>query len=180
MSRRKRPSLKNFLSTGVVKFISEEEENEELNELKKIAGERIEEIPQDLENIEVQDPQITEEITEEITEDSENENAPEIISENDEKTESDELIDEILSFLSGEDKNMWEMMLKSADNISRLDFNIEEILEDFRTSDPDRFTFYLIRDDGETPDTLRTEEQMDEPFKCVLKWDENGSAEVYI
>ena len=85
---------------------------------------------------------------------------------------------ELLDMLP-EDKGIWPQMLAPITDISRGEIDVKELREDFENSDKNRYTFYILNDDEPTLWPVMFPDQIVEPMRCVLKWDENGSAEVF-
>lgn len=86
---------------------------------------------------------------------------------------------DFLALLAPEDRAMWEGMLQAVTDVSRLSLDLPSLREDFRTADRDRFTYYLLSEEGARLSPVRTSVQIREPLRCVLKWDEMGSATLY-
>ncbi|MBQ9419372.1 MAG: AAA family ATPase [Synergistaceae bacterium] len=77
------------------------------------------------------------------------------------------------------DKGIWPQMLAPITDISRGEIDVRELREDFENCDKNRYTFYILNDDEPTLWPVMFPDQIVEPMRCVLKWDENGSAEVF-
>lgn len=93
--------------------------------------------------------------------------------------EPENLKQSIIDMLPETERAMWISML-SAVNVTREEINIEALRNDFENSDKDRYTFYMLNDEEKSLLPVMNSEQINEPLRCVLKWDENGSAEVYM
>lgn len=88
---------------------------------------------------------------------------------------------DILDMLPDSEKNTWAQMLAPISDISRSQIDIYALRDDFEEADKNRYTFYILSDEGE--DGLwpvMYPDQIAEPLRCVIKWDEHGSAEVFM
>lgn len=86
----------------------------------------------------------------------------------------------ILELLPPKAKTMWAQMLAPITDITRDEIDVRTLREDFEDCDKDRYTFYILNDESETFWPVMYPDQIIEPLRCVIKWDENGSAEVYM
>ena len=90
------------------------------------------------------------------------------------------IIDDVLDMLPDSEKEMWAQLLEPIDDISRGEIDVRSLRDDFEDSDKDRFTFYVLNDEANTFWPVMYPDQIIEPLKCVMKWDENGAVEVYM
>ena len=78
------------------------------------------------------------------------------------------------------EKLTWRNMFDNITDITRGEIDVHELREDFDNSDRDRFTFYVLNDEYNTLWPVMYPDQIIEPLQCVVKWDENGAAEVFM
>ena len=89
------------------------------------------------------------------------------------------IIQDVLDILPDREKVTWNNLLRSV-YVSRGELDVRLLREDFEDSDKDRYTFYVLNDESDTLWPAMYSDQIIEPLRCVIKWDENGSAEVYM
>ena len=87
---------------------------------------------------------------------------------------------DIIDMLPESEKGMWMQLLGSISDISRGEVDVRSLREDFEDSDKDRYTFYILNDESDTFWPVMYPDQIIEPLKCVIKWDEYGSVEVFM
>ncbi len=87
---------------------------------------------------------------------------------------------DILDMLPDKEKSMWRHMFGSVSEITRDEIDVKALREDFENSDKDRYTFYILNDEEDSLWPIMYSDQIVEPLRCVVKWDENGTAEVYM
>ena len=87
---------------------------------------------------------------------------------------------DVLDMLPEAEKGMWMQLLSSVTDISRGEVDVRSLREDFEDSDKDRYTFYVLNDESDSFWPVMYPDQIIEPLRCVIKWDEYGSAEVYM
>lgn len=87
---------------------------------------------------------------------------------------------DIIDMLPEAEKALWIQMLAPVSDISRGEIDVRTLREDFETSDKNRYTFYVLNDENDSLWPVMYPDQIAEPMKCVVKWDENGSAEVFM
>ena len=90
------------------------------------------------------------------------------------------IIDDVLDMLPDAEKAMWAQLFAPIDDVSRGEIEVHSLREDFEDSDKDRYTFYVLNDESPTFWPVMYPDQIIEPLKCVMKWDENGVVEVYM
>jgi hypothetical protein len=84
-----------------------------------------------------------------------------------------------LNLLSESDRQIWEPVLRSGTEIRRPLFDAVSLREDFRLMDRTRFTYYIVEERNASLRTIRTSVQIREPFVLLLKWDETGVLDIY-
>ena len=87
---------------------------------------------------------------------------------------------DVLDMLPEAEKAMWMQLLGSVTDISRGEVDVRSLREDFEDSDKDRYTFYVLNDEADSFWPVMYADQIIEPLRCVIKWDEYGSAEVFM
>ena len=87
---------------------------------------------------------------------------------------------DVLDMLPEAEKGMWMQLLSSVTDISRGEVDVRSLREDFEDSDKDRYTFYVLNDESDSFWPVMYSDQIIEPLRCVIKWDEYGSAEVFM
>ena len=105
-----------------------------------------------------------------VTEESEPEDSPYVQS----------IKQAVIDMLPESEKPMWIQLLKSVHDVSRGEIDVRLLRDDFEDSDKDRFTFYVLNDESDTFWPVMYPDQIIEPLRCVMKWDENGAVEVYM
>ena len=86
----------------------------------------------------------------------------------------------VIDMLPETEKPMWIQLLGSVHDVSRGEIEVRSLREDFEDSDKDRYTFYVLNDESDTFWPVMYPDQIIEPLRCVIKWDEYGAAEVYM
>jgi len=84
----------------------------------------------------------------------------------------------LLGMLAPEDRPVWERLV-AASEIAFLPLDLVERREDFRTMPRDRFTLFRLGEAGEPLFHVRTSVQIREPLACLIKWDETGRITVF-
>jgi hypothetical protein len=87
---------------------------------------------------------------------------------------------DIIDMLPDSEKAFWMNMLAPIADITRGEIDIHDLRDDFEDCDKDRFTFYVLNDEYNTLWPVMYPDQIIEPLRCVVKWDEEGAAEVYM
>ena len=87
---------------------------------------------------------------------------------------------DVLDLLPESEKENWSRLLDSVSEISRGEIDTRSLRDDFEDSDKDRYTFYVLNDESDTLWPVMYPDQIIEPLRCVIKWDEYGSAEVFM
>ena len=87
---------------------------------------------------------------------------------------------DIIDMLPESEKAFWRNMLAPISDITRGEIDIHELRDDFEECDKDRFTFYVLNDEYNTLWPVMYPDQIIEPLRCVVKWDEEGAAEVFM
>ena len=86
----------------------------------------------------------------------------------------------IIDMINDSQKDMWVSMLGAVSEISSAKLEIDSLKSEFDNADRDRFTFYVLTEEGGNLSPVMTNAQINESVKIALKWDENGSAQVYM
>ena len=88
---------------------------------------------------------------------------------------------DIIDMLPEDRKDMWLQMLAPVTDITRGEIDVRALRDDFEEADKDRYTFYVLNYEDDTFMPVMFPDQIIEPLKCVVKWDEyNGSVEAYM
>ena len=87
---------------------------------------------------------------------------------------------DIIDMLPDSEKELWKNMLAPITDISRGEIDVRELRDDFENSDKNRYTFYILNDEEDTLWPVMYQDQIIEPLRCVIKWDEHGAAEVFM
>ena len=87
---------------------------------------------------------------------------------------------DVLDLLPDSEKENWSRLLDSVSEISRGEIDTRSLRDDFEDSDKDRYTFYVLNDESDTLWPVMYPDQIIEPLRWVIKWDEYGSAEVFM
>ena len=165
MSKRLRPSLKDYLKTGEVRLESLPGFQPPPSELPAVSGSPVSEgwLSGQGENP--------------FSEAAAAENAKNAAAVG--CAEADEKISIFLDLLSEFDRRTWEPVLRSGTEIRRPPFNAVSLREDFRLVDRTRFTYYILDERNAPLRPVRTSVQIREPFVLLLKWDETGVLDIY-
>jgi len=83
-----------------------------------------------------------------------------------------------VDMLCGEDRKTWEKIF-AVTGAEFLPLDFVERREDFRTMDRSRFTLFKLEEAGKPLFHVRTSVQIREPLIALLKWDETGKATIY-
>lgn len=86
----------------------------------------------------------------------------------------------VIDMLPESEKETWIQFLKSVHDVSRGEIDVRILRDDFEDSDKDRYTFYVLNDEADSFWPVMYPDQIIEPLRCVMKWDENGAVEVYM
>lgn len=181
MAKKKRPSLKDFLSTGQV--IADEEQEQPAS---------LEETPGALPAAEPSAPEKKPAKTRKprsnaakkkspVPDESAGPSTGESSSPDEGSVVLQEPSGELRSFvdmLCGEDRKTWEKIF-TATGAEFLPLDFVERREDFRTMDRSRFTLFKLEEAGKPLFHVRTSVQIREPLIALLKWDETGKATIY-
>ena len=87
---------------------------------------------------------------------------------------------DVIDMLPEKEKASWVSMLDPVVDITREQIDVHELRDNFEESDKDRFTFYVLNDEYNTLWPVMYPDQIIDPLRCVIKWDENGAAEVFM
>ncbi len=87
---------------------------------------------------------------------------------------------DVLDLLPDPEKATWEGMLKNVKEISRGEIDVRSLRKDFEDSDKERYTFYVLNDEAASFWPVMYPDQIIEPLRCVIKWDDYGSVEVFM
>ncbi|MDR3265463.1 MAG: hypothetical protein LBT15_05565 [Synergistaceae bacterium] len=79
-----------------------------------------------------------------------------------------------LGMLSEADRGTWDPILRAGTEIASLPADFVALREEFRTADRSRFTFYILDRPGTGLRPLRTSVQIREPMTLLVRWDEMG------
>lgn len=82
--------------------------------------------------------------------------------------------EDFLNSLSAVDRTMWAPVLHAGSEITELPLDFIAVREDFRIMDRNRFTCYILDQKGTDLRPVRTSVQIREPLELLLKWDELG------
>ena len=86
----------------------------------------------------------------------------------------------VIDMLPESEKETWIQLLKPVHDVSRGEIDVRILRDDFEDSDKDRYTFYVLNDEADSFWPVMYPDQIIEPLRCVMKWDENGAVEVYM
>ena len=86
---------------------------------------------------------------------------------------------DLIDLLPERQKAVWAQILAPVNDVSRGEIDVKELREDFMNSDKYRYTFYIFNDDEDKLTPVAFPDQIVEPLRCVVKLDENGSAEIF-
>ena len=86
----------------------------------------------------------------------------------------------VIDMLPESEKETWIQLLKSVHDVSRGEIDVRILRDDFEDSDKNRYTFYVLNDEADSFWPVMYPDQIIEPLRCVMKWDENGAVEVYM
>ena len=86
---------------------------------------------------------------------------------------------QFLDLLPERQKMGWAQILAPLTDVSRGEIDVKELREDFENSDKYRYTFYILNEEEDKLFPVAFSDQIIEPLKCVVKLDENGSAEIF-
>ena len=165
MSRKKRPDLKDYLRTGVIRVFDSAEDEREPGPAEAVERKAVKEAAQPVKSsvapeegiaLQAEAPGPKPEVPRGVT--------PE----------------EVLALLSERDRPMWETMLQAATEIICHPFDAEAARADFAEADPSRFTYYLLPSEGAALSPVRSAGQLTADAKAILKWDENGAATLWL
>lgn len=87
---------------------------------------------------------------------------------------------DIIEMLPESAKAMWTQMLGPVSDITRDQLDAKILRDDFKNCDKDRYTFYILNDEADSLWPIVNADQIVEPLRCVVKWDECGPVEVYM
>lgn len=85
----------------------------------------------------------------------------------------------LLEMFTPRDRDMWEKIFAMAET-EFLPLNLVERREDFRTMERDRFTLFRLEERGGPLLHVRSSVQIREPVACLLKWDETGRVSIFL
>jgi len=86
---------------------------------------------------------------------------------------------DLIDMLPDRQKAIWAQILAPIHDVSRGEIDVKELRDDFQNSDKYRYTFYVLTDENDKLDAVSFPDQIVEPLRCVVKLDENGSAEIF-
>jgi len=86
--------------------------------------------------------------------------------------------DSLLEMLAPEDRALWGNLFGAAET-EFLPLDLVERRGDFRTMPRDRFTLFRLEEPGKPLHHVRTSVQIREPLVCLIKWDETGRIFVF-
>lgn len=87
----------------------------------------------------------------------------------------------VLDMLPEKRRATWEQILNSVGDISRSELDASALRDDFEQCDKERYKFYILNDERDSFWPVAYSDQIIDPMKCVMKFDEyEGSAEVFI
>ncbi len=93
----------------------------------------------------------------------------------------DGIMQSVLEMLPDNRRPMWNQILASVSSITRDEIDAPALREDFENADKERYKFYVLNDERDTFWPVSYPDQIIDPMRCVMKFDEyDGSAEVYI
>ena len=189
MSKKIRPSLKDYLRTGIVRTEDsiQEKETQEKYQQETIADIKTEEKSE-------------EKFIQQKTEAPKAKKTPEKVSATDLKAEPVNNISEtsdagtaevkieppsfssenFIGLLSERDRQTWQSIVMAGTELQVSAFSSEPLREKFLKSDKNRFTFYLLEKHGAPLVAVRNAEQIKEPLEFLMKWDEVGVITLYI
>ena len=171
MSRKKRPDLKDYLRTGVIRVFDPAEEEREPGPEETVERKGTGEATQP--SAPAQTMQSSVAPAEDI--------APrEEVAGPKPEVPRGVTPEEVLALLSERDRPMWETMLQAASEIARRPLDAEAARADFAEADPSRFTYYLLPSEGAALSPVRSAGQLTADAKAILKWDENGAAILWL
>lgn len=87
---------------------------------------------------------------------------------------------DVIDMLPDSAKQQWMNMLAPISDISRGEIDVHALRDDFEYADKNRYTFYILNDEENTFWPVMYPDQISEPMRCVMKWDEYGSVEVFM
>lgn len=181
MAKKKRPSLKDFLSTGEVIAEKEQEPSASLEDA-PAAPSADEQSALKKKPAKARKPRSSAAKKKSpVPEESAPPSAGECASPDDGTAAQPELSGELRSFidlLCGEDRKTWEKIFAVAE-AEFLPLDFVERREDFRTMDRSRFTLFKLEEAGKPLFHVRTSVQIREPLVALLKWDETGKATIF-
>ncbi|MBQ7263363.1 MAG: hypothetical protein IJR14_06535 [Synergistaceae bacterium] len=160
-AKRKRPTLKDYLRTGVVQLLDTEDEAKRDDPATAKDPSR--------EIVETETPSVE---PSSAPSDAQPEAAPPV-------EDARSIVREVLAMLAPADREMWGAMLAAASSVEREPLDLPAVRERFRTSDKERFTWYLLAEEGAALSPLRTSVQIRPPVCRVIEWDEQGAATVF-
>lgn len=82
--------------------------------------------------------------------------------------------DSFLNSLTEADRATWVPVLSAGSEVTELPLDFIAVREDFRTMDRNRFTCYILDRKGADLRPVRSSVQIREPLELLLKWDELG------
>ena len=181
MAKKKRPSLKDFLSTGQVIADEEQEQPASLEETPEAVPAAEPSAPEK-KPAKARNPRSgAAKKKTPVPDESAESSAGERASVDDGTAAQPEPSGELRSFvdmLCGEDRKTWEKIF-AVTGAEFLPLDFVERREDFRTMDRSRFTLFKLEEAGKPLFHIRTSVQIREPLIALLKWDETGKATIY-
>lgn len=87
---------------------------------------------------------------------------------------------DIIDMLPEGEKQQWINMLAPISDITRGEIDVPALREEFEDADKNRYTFYILNDEESSFWPVMYPDQIAEPMRCVMKWDEYGSVEVFM
>jgi hypothetical protein len=149
MTKKLRPSLKDYLKTGKIS-VEPFKENAQADPIAQAKPE--------------------------IRQDIKQETKPDIKQEIKQAAKTSFALDKVfLSVLSPLDRDTWSLILTAGVEVKPLFLStVDSLRDDFLASDNTRFTFYILHEKGAPLQMVFGESQISEPFVLVSKWDETG------
>lgn len=85
-----------------------------------------------------------------------------------------------LDSLAATDRETWDPILRAGSEIAEFPLDYAAVREDFRTMDRNRFTCYILDQKGAALRPIRTSVQIRGPLELLAKWDELGMLTLYL
>ena len=164
MTKKIRPSLKDYLKTGEVRFEAEENFSQEALPSSPPAASK----PNSAKA--VKRPSA-------ISKPAGKKTPSKRSSSTDEPSKP--LLPFFLELLDEKDRIIWEPIVRAGIDVQELPIDFVAAREDIRTMDRNRFTCFLLPAEREPLRPVRTSVQIREPLLLLFRWDEMGSLLIY-